>query len=344
MKIFKFNKLSLIQMLQKVIFKFALKLLIFNGFRGKFMPDSIIMPKISFQKTINKEISFQGIGLHSGLNVNVKILPAKVNEGIRFIRTDLQEKEIIVAYYKNVNETKLGTTLINSKGIKVKTVEHLMAAFMGVGIDNATVILSACEVPIMDGSSEKFVNLFKAVGLKEQFVTKKYIRAIKTVKVKDGSSSIEIKPASNFIVDYKIDFIDTAIGIQRYKTTFKSKTFEKEIGSARTFGMLNDVENLHRNGLALGGSIDNAIVIDNGKILNPDGLRYNNEFVRHKILDLCGDMYLAGMNIKGHIKAIRSGHKLNNKFLWEFLSDTENYEIIESSSLHMEKEVTLVLA
>ena len=308
------------------------------------MPDSIMMPKINFQKTLNKEISFDGTGLHSGLNVNIKILPTKVNEGICFIRTDLQEKEVICAYYKNVNETKLGTTLINSNGIKVKTVEHLMAAFMGVGIDNATVILSACEVPIMDGSSEEFVSLFKSVGLKEQFVTKKYIRAIKSFKVKDGNSAIIIKPASNFIIDYKIDFRDTAIGIQRYKTTFKSKTFEKEIGSARTFGMLNDVETLHRNGLALGGSIDNAIVIDNGKILNPEGLRYKNEFVRHKILDLCGDMYLAGMNIKGHIQAICSGHKLNNKFLWEFLSNTENYEIIESSLVHTEKEATLAIA
>ena len=149
------------------------------------MPDSIMMPKVNFQKTLNKEISFDGTGLHSGLNVNIKILPAKVNEGIRFIRTDLEEKEVICAYYKNVSETKLGTTLINSKGIKVKTVEHLMAAFMGVGIDNATVILSACEVPIMDGSSEEFVSLFKSVGLKEQFVTKKYIRAIKSFKVND---------------------------------------------------------------------------------------------------------------------------------------------------------------
>ncbi len=310
------------------------------------MPDSFDLPKIKFQKTINSELMCDGVGLHSGNLVNMKILPAEVNEGISFIRMDLPGKPEIKACYKNVCDTKLGTTVRNFEfeDAKVSTVEHLMAAFMGLGIDNAKILLSSGEVPIMDGSSQTFVKLLIASGIKEQFVSKKIIKAVKNFSVIDGKCSISIEPSEDFIVDYKIDFSDSAIGVQSKKIKFDKGIFEKDISSARTFGMLNEVENMHKNGLALGGSIDNAIVVDNGKVLNPGGLRYKDEFVRHKILDLCGDMYLSGKLIHGHINAVCSGHKLNNKFLLEFLGDRKNYEIIDSTALFGKKEASLAIA
>ena len=310
------------------------------------MPDSYNLPKIKFQKTINRELVCDGVGLHSGDLVNMKILPAKENEGISFIRMDLPGKPEIKACYKNVFDTNLGTTLCNFEleDVKVSTVEHLMAAFMGLGIDNVKVLLSAGEIPIMDGSSQTFVKLLISSGIKEQFVSKKIIKAVKSFSVTEGECSISIEPSEDFIVDYKIDFLDSAIGVQSKKVKFSSDVFEKDISSARTFGMLNEVENMHKNGLALGGSIDNAIVVDNGKILNPGGLRYKDEFVRHKILDLCGDIYLAGKVIQGHIKAVCSGHKLNNKFLLEFLDSRENYVIIDSTAPIGEEETSLAIA
>tara|TARA_B100000686_G_scaffold353260_1_gene458177 strand:- start:17993 stop:18925 length:933 start_codon:yes stop_codon:yes gene_type:complete len=310
------------------------------------MPDSFNFPKIKFQKTISREVVCNGVGLHSGALVDMKILPAKANEGISFIRTDLPSKPEIKACYKNVCDTKLGTTLCNFEleDVKVRTVEHLMAAFMGLGIDNAKVLLSDGEVPIMDGSSGTFVKLLVSSGIQEQLVSKKIIKAIRSFSLTEDNCFVSIEPSKDFIVDYKIDFSDSAIGVQSKKVKFSSDVFEKDISSARTFGMLNEVENLHKNGLALGGSIDNAIVVDNGKILNPGGLRYKDEFVRHKILDLCGDTYLAGKPIQGHINAFCSGHKLNNKFLLEFLDDRKNYEIIDSITLIEKKEASLAIA
>ena len=308
------------------------------------MPDSLNLPKLKFQKTLENVVNCDGVGLHSGNQVNMSVFPAEPNEGISFVRKDLSGNPVIKACYKNVYDTNLGTSLENKEGIKVKTVEHLMAAFMGLGIDNAKVILSAEEVPIMDGSSQDFLNLFIKAGIKEQFVVKKVIKVIKSFSVSEGNCSISVVPSQNFIVDYKIDFSDKAIGVQNLKLNICSDVFKRDVGSARTFGMLSEVKNMHKHGLALGGSIDNAIVVDDGHILNPEGLRYQDEFVRHKILDFCGDIYLAGYTFEGSFNAICAGHKLNNKFLFDFLDKTENYEIIESVVINKDKETTLAVA
>jgi len=196
----------------------------------------------------------------------------------------------------------------------------------------------------MDGSARVFIDLINSAGIKEQFAQKKVIKILKEVSFVQNNSSITIYPSDQFSIDYMIDFEDPAIGVQRQKITLLANNFDKEIGSARTFGMLNEVEYMHKNGLALGGSINNAIVVDNGKILNPDGLRYKNEFVRHKILDLCGDIYLAGYHLIGNIVAECAGHEVNNKFLWELFKDKSNYEIIEESSIIPQEEISIAVA
>jgi UDP-3-O-[3-hydroxymyristoyl] N-acetylglucosamine deacetylase len=308
------------------------------------MPDSLNIPNISFQKTLNAKVFCQGIGLHSGLKIKMEILPAEPNHGIVFIRKDISENQKIFASYRNVSDTKLGTTIKNSAGYKVCTIEHLMAAFMGLKIDNALVLLSGSEVPIMDGSSKIFVDLINNIGIKEQFVQKRLIKIMKEVSVGIGRSSIIAQPSNNFSIDYKIDFEDPAIGVQNQKITNLGSDFDKEISSARTFGMLHEVQYMHENGLALGGSMDNAIVVDNGKVLNPEGLRFKDEFVRHKILDLCGDIYLCGKHLIGSISAVCAGHEINNKFLWELFSDKDNYQVIESTKMIAMEEVTSAVA
>ncbi len=308
------------------------------------MPDSLNIPNISFQKTLNAKVFCQGIGLHSGLKIKMEILPAEPNHGIVFIRKDISENQKIFASYRNVSDTKLGTTIKNSAGYKVCTIEHLMAAFMGLKIDNALVLLSGSEVPIMDGSSKIFVDLINNIGIKEQFVQKRLIKIMKEVSVGIGRSSIIAQPSNNFSIDYKIDFEDPAIGVQNQKITNLGSDFDKEISSARTFGMLHEVQYMHENGLALGGSMDNAIVVDNGKVLNPEGLRFKDEFVRHKILDLCGDIYLCGKHLIGSISAVCAGHEINNKFLWELFSDKDNYQVIESTKMIPMEEVTSAVA
>ena len=304
------------------------------------MPDSLNIPNIGFQKTLNGKVVCEGIGLHSGLKIKMEIMPAEANQGIVFIRKDILDNQKIYASYKNVSDTKLGTTIINKAGYKVRTIEHLMAAFMGLKIDNALVILSGSEIPIMDGSSKVFVDLINGIGIKEQFVPKKIIKILRRVAVYNGKSSIIASPSKDFSIEYQIDFEDPAIGIQKQKLTRLESNFDKEISAARTFGMLKEVEYMRKNGLALGGSIDNAIVVDNGKILNPGGLRYKNEFVRHKILDLCGDIYLSGRHFLGNISAICAGHEINNKFLWELFSDENNYQEIKANNIISMEEAT----
>ena len=304
------------------------------------MPDSLNLPNTGFQKTLKDKVLCEGIGLHSGLKIKMEIMPAEANQGIVFIRKDILDNQKIHASYKNVSDTKLGTTIINKAGYKVRTIEHLMAAFMGLKIDNALVILSGSEIPIMDGSSKVFVDLINGIGIKEQFVSKKIIKILRRVAVYNGKSSIIASPSKDFSIEYQIDFEDPAIGIQKQKLTRLGSNFDKEISAARTFGMLKEVQYMHKNGLALGGSIDNAIVVDNGKILNPDGLRYKDEFVRHKILDLCGDIYLSGRHFLGNISAICAGHEINNKFLWELFSDENNYQEIEANNIISLEEAT----
>ena len=308
------------------------------------MPDTLNIQNIDFQKTLDAKVLCEGIGLHSGCKIRMQILPAEPNQGIIFIREDVANSQKIYASYKNVSDTKLGTTIANKAGYKVRTIEHLMAAFMGLKIDNAIVILSGNEVPIMDGSSKVFVGLINEVGIREQFVKRKVIKVLREIAVYDGKSSIIATPSNDFTINYKIDFEDPAIGIQKQKFSILGSNFDKEISTARTFGMLKEVEYMHKNGLALGGSIENAIVVDNGKILNPGGLRFKDEFVRHKILDLCGDIYLTGKHFLGNISAVCAGHEINNKFLWKLFSDKNNFQEIEAYNLISMEEVTSAVA
>jgi len=308
------------------------------------MPDTLNIQNIDFQKTLDAKVLCEGIGLHSGCKIRMQILPAEPNQGIIFIREDVANSQKIYASYKNVSDTKLGTTIANKAGYKVRTIEHLMAAFMGLKIDNAIVILSGNEVPIMDGSSKVFVGLINEVGIREQFVKRKVIKFLREIAVYDGKSSIIATPSNDFTINYKIDFKDPAIGIQKQKISILGSNFDKEISTARTFGMLKEVEYMHKNGLALGGSIENAIVVDNGKILNPGGLRFKDEFVRHKILDLCGDIYLSGKHFLGNISAVCAGHEINNKFLWKLFSDKNNFQEIEAYNLISMEEVTSAVA
>ena len=283
-----------------------------------------------YQNTLNEMVQCDGVGLHSGKKVRMLLKPAKQNSGIVFRREDLPNKPFIKACYDSVIDTRYGTTIGNREVIEIKTVEHLMAAFMGTGVDNVEVILSSCEVPVMDGSSKNFVGMINSTGLKEQISKKQSIKVLKEVSVSLNNKNILIRPSEDFSIKYHIDFSDPVIGKQTHKVVFSNGAFKEQIGSARTFGFLSEVEALHRSGLALGGSLDNVIVVDNGKILNPDGLRYKDEFVRHKILDCCGDMYLAGKNLIGSIEANCSGHELNNILLRELLDNKENYAIIDN--------------
>ena len=225
------------------------------------MPDTLNIARLGYQKTLKEEVVCEGVGLHSGSKTQIKILPAEVNSGITFIREDLIKDRKIIASYKNVCDTKLGTTIQNNAGHKVHTIEHLMSAFMGLRIDNADVVLSGSEVPIMDGSSKIFLDKINTVGIKKQFAKKKVIKILKEVSFSQNNSSIIAIPSDNFSIDYMIDFEDPAIGIQRQKVTLLADNFDKEIGSARTFGMLDEVEYMHKNGLALGGSINNPLFI-----------------------------------------------------------------------------------
>ena len=282
-----------------------------------------------YQKTLNRPVFTEGIGLHSGTLVKMEIKPAGPNSGIFFNRSDLNKAQIVRADYESVVDTRYGTTISNSIGTKIHTVEHLMAAFMGIGLDNAEVVLSSCEVPVMDGSSKSFLKMLNSVGLKEQVSKRQSIKIIKEFAVFHEDKRISVSPADVLSIKYNIDFSDPAIGKQAREVVFSNGAFKEEISAARTFGFLNEVETLHKSGLALGGSLKNAIVVDDGKILNPEGLRYKDEFVRHKILDLCGDIYLAGKQIIGKIEANCAGHELNNTFLRRLLENKDNYDIVE---------------
>ena len=272
------------------------------------------------QRTIRDEVSCTGIGLHSGESVSLTIKPAPPDSGIKFIRKDLSGYKAIKARFENVVDTNMSTT-IGYNGFKVATIEHLMAAFFGFGIDNARVELEGPEVPIMDGSSAPFIFLLKSVGIKEQKKPKRFIVIKKTFKVHEGNRSICIHPSKELKISYTIDFQHPLLRHQRYELDFSGKNFIREISRARTFGFLKDVQILKENGLAKGGSLDNAIVVDDFRVINEDGLRYKDEFVRHKILDFIGDLAILGCPIIGHFEIMRSGHSLNQAMLKKLISN-----------------------
>jgi len=268
-----------------------------------------------------------GVGLHTGKKVYLTLRPAPVNSGIRFRRVDLEEAVEILARPENVGDTKLSTTLCQD-GVRISTVEHLLSAMAGLGIDNAFIDLSADEVPIMDGSSGPFVFLIQSAGIVEQAAAKKFIRIKKTIKVEDGDKWVKFEPFDGFKVGFEIDFDHPLFTAEKQvcEVNFSTTSFVKEVSRARTFGFQKDIEYLRQNNLALGGSQENAIVLDDYRVLNEDGLRYDNEFVKHKILDSIGDLYLLGHSLIGAFSGYKSGHELNNRLLLALLDDQEAWE------------------
>jgi UDP-3-O-[3-hydroxymyristoyl] N-acetylglucosamine deacetylase len=281
------------------------------------------------QKTLERHVSCLGVGLHSGQEVRMVLNPAPVDTGIVFKRSDITGFDnMIPANYNKVTKTQLGTTLSNDQGTMVSTVEHLMAALWGCGIDNALIDVNGVEIPIMDGSSEPFVFLIECAGIKEQHQERKLIKVLKQVEVRDGDKFALVKPSDDFAIDLEIDFNSRAISNQKCVYSSSSVSFKTDLCRARTFGFDHEVEHLRSIGLARGGSLDNAIVISGDKVLNKEGLRYADEFVRHKLLDCIGDFYLAGNRIQGNFTAYKSGHALNNNLLHKLLDDRHAYEII----------------
>ena len=279
------------------------------------------------QRTLKTAIRATGVGLHTGDKVYMTLRPAAVNSGITFRRVDLDEPVDIPADPLLVGETMLGTTLIKD-GVKVATVEHLLAAVAGLGIDNINIDLSAPEVPIMDGSAGPFIFLLQSAGIEEQNAAKRFIRIKKTIRVEDGDKWAELRPFNGFKVDFEVYFNHPVFNKinQRAQIDFSSASFLKEVSRARTFCFLRDVEALRERNLTLGGSMDNAIVLDDYRILNEDGLRYSNEFVIHKILDAIGDAYLLGHSLIGELRAYKSGHDLNNKLFRALLANESAWE------------------
>jgi len=287
-----------------------------------------ISPNNQNQQTIEESISITGIGLHSGKSVEIKLLPAEVDHGIKFIRIDKKTDNVIDAVWSNVSETVLSTTISIQSGIKISTIEHLMSALSGLHIDNLIIFINASEIPIMDGSSKPFVDLIENVGIKIQNKKRKLLNIKKTIEVKKDNSSAKIIPSNQYSIDFEIDFPSQLVSKQSCQLQLINGNYKTDIAAARTFGFEKDVEYLRSNGLALGGSLENAVVVGENEILNKDGLRYSDEFVRHKILDSIGDLYLAGSPIIGYFFGNKSGHHLNNQLLRKLFSDELNYEYI----------------
>jgi len=281
------------------------------------------------QRTLNNSIRATGVGLHTGEKVYLTLKPAAADTGIVFRRTDLVPPVDIRAQPDNVGDTTLSTTLVKGQ-VRISTVEHLLSAMAGLGIDNAIVELTAPEVPIMDGSSGPFVFLIQSAGIVEQDAAKKFIRIKREVKVQDGDKMASFRPYEGFRVDFTIDFNHPAFSSETLNASvdFSTSSFVKEVSRARTFGFMHEIEYLRSIGLARGGSLDNAIVVDQQQILNEEGLRYKDEFVKHKILDAIGDLYQLGYTLIGEFVAYKSGHALNNAALKALLADPEAWEMV----------------
>ncbi len=281
------------------------------------------------QRTLKNVIRATGVGLHTGEKVYLTLRPAAVNTGIVFRRIDLDPPVEINARPENVGDTRLSTTLRNGD-TSVSTVEHLLSAFAGLGIDNAYVDLSAPEVPIMDGSAGPFVFLIQSAGVEEQNAAKRFIRIKRSTIVKEGDKWARFEPFDGFKVAFGINFDHPAFKGRRQEVEidFSRTSFVKEVSRARTFGFMRDIEMLRSNKLALGGSLDNAIVVDDYRVLNEEGLRYEDEFVKHKVLDAVGDLYLLGYSLIGAFSGYKSGHQLNNRLLRTLLADESAWELV----------------
>jgi UDP-3-O-[3-hydroxymyristoyl] N-acetylglucosamine deacetylase len=280
------------------------------------------------QRSLKSMVRATGVGLHTGHKVYLTLRPAAPDTGIIFRRVDLPTPLEIKAHATAVGDTRLSSCL-ERNGVRVSTVEHLMSAFAGLGVDNAYVDLTADEVPIMDGSAGPFIFLIQSAGIEEQNAAKKFIRVLRTVEVRDGDKWARFEPHNGFRMDFSIAFSHPVVqkSSQRLSIDFATTSYVKEVARARTFGFMQDVENMRAQGLGLGGSLDNAVVMDEFRVLNSDGLRYEDEFVKHKVLDAVGDLYLLGHPILGAFSAHKSGHALNNKLARTLLAQADAYAL-----------------
>lgn len=282
------------------------------------------------QHTISRPVELSGVGLHSGAETVLRLLPADMGAGLTFRRVDVADRDNMVpALWDSVVDTRLCTVVANKAGVSVGTIEHLMAALSACGVDNAIIELDAPEVPIMDGSSAPFVDAIRQVGLKTQTAPRRAIRVLKDIRVVDGDKSVTLKPGVGSRFKAGIDFAHPSIGQQSFEIELFSGDFESKISDARTFGFAHEVKALRAMGLALGGSLENAVVLDDKSIMNPEGLRHDDEFARHKVLDAVGDLYIAGGPIIGHYEATKPGHNMNNRILHELFSNQDNWEWVD---------------
>jgi UDP-3-O-[3-hydroxymyristoyl] N-acetylglucosamine deacetylase len=281
------------------------------------------------QRTLKTSVSVTGVGLHSGEKVTLSLRPAPVNSGIVFRRVDVKPVEEIQARADLVNDTRLSTCM-EQNGVRIATIEHLMSALAGLGIDNACIEMDGAEVPIMDGSAGTFIFLLQSAGIVEQSAAKKFIRIKKTVEVKQGDKWVRFEPYNGYKLTFTINFAHPVFANTKQHVTvdLDEHSYIRDISRARTFGFMQDVENMRAQGLALGGSLDNAIVMDEYRVLNADGLRFEDEFVKHKVLDAIGDLYLLGHAVIGAFSGFKSGHALNNALLRELLADEDAWEFV----------------
>ena len=292
-----------------------------------------------YQTTLSKSVSRSGIGLHSARLVDLSIRPAPADTGIVFRRTDVTNVDTnIPAISSNIADTMLNSQIMNDDGVGIGTIEHLMAAFAGLGVDNAYVDVSAAELPAMDGSAEPYCAMINEAGIELLNVSRKYLKVIKTVSVQSEQSKASISPAQKLEIDITIDFDDPLIGKSQYFYVQNDLSFEQELAAARTFCLYRDLTKMRAVGYALGGSLDNAIVVDDGKLMNETPLRYTDEFVRHKTLDCIGDLSLAGLPVLGHISAERPGHAVNNMLLEALLADESAWVVVDALELEDESQ------
>ena len=292
-----------------------------------------------FQKTLSQKVCFKGKGLHSGKNSTIKLFPAKENTGIVFERVDLREKNLIVANFSNVTSARLCTTLENEYGVKVSTVEHLLAALYIAGVDNALIKIDNEEVPIMDGSAKDFLNVFKKIDLVDQPQKRKYLKILSQIELIDGKKKISIEPNNSSLeVNFQLNYENKIIGKQKNIIDFQKDDLS-EVCASRTFCLYEDIEKIKKIGLAKGGSLENAVVVKKNKILNEGGLRNEKEFVNHKILDLAGDFLLSGYRIIGKVTCYQGGHELTNMFLRKIFDTKTALEFIELNHLEISEKI-----
>lgn len=279
------------------------------------------------QTTLKHKITLKGVGLHTGKEITMTLIPADAHHGIVFVRTDLTGQDnVIPARWDNVVDTQLCTVIGNAAGASVGTIEHVMSALCGLGIDNLRIEINGPEVPVMDGSAQPFVEAIDTVGITHQAAPKRSIRILKDVTVEKNGKRVTLSPADVPTYGGEINFDHPQIGAQTYEMQLLNGNFKHDIAAARTFGFLSEVEYMRSKGLALGGSLDNAIVLDDDKVLNTAGLRFNDEFIRHKLLDAIGDLYLAGAPIKGAYFGVKAGHEMNNAILHALFADDSAWE------------------